>query len=47
MAHLSNDPTTKDKLQSIVQGFDDFDAEMRRGTRVCIRTRVFPQFNAN
>eukprot|EP01033_Poteriospumella_lacustris_P003156 gene3156-2322_t len=34
MAHLSNDPTTKDKLQSIVQGFDDFDAEMRRGTRL-------------
>jgi len=27
-------PTTKDKLASIVQGFDDFDSEMKVGTRV-------------
>lgn len=27
-------PSTKDKLSSIVQGFDDFDTEMKRGTRV-------------
>lgn len=30
----SRAPSTKDKLSSIVQGFDDFDTEMRRGTRV-------------
>jgi hypothetical protein len=34
MAHLSKEPTTKDKLATIVQGFDDFDTEMKRGTRV-------------
>lgn len=34
MAHLDHEPTTKDKLSSIVQGFDDFDTEMRRGTRL-------------
>lgn len=26
-------PSTKDKLSTIVQGFDDFDLEMKRGTR--------------
>lgn len=34
MAHLAKEPNTKEKLNSIVQGFDDFDTEMRRGTRV-------------
>ena len=34
MAHLSKEPTTKEKLATIVQGFDDFDHEMKRGTRV-------------
>jgi hypothetical protein len=34
MSHLSNEPSTKDKLATIVQGFDDFDSEMKRGTRV-------------
>lgn len=33
MAHLSNEPTTKEKLATIVHGFDDFDTEMRKGTR--------------
>lgn len=34
MAHLEKDPSTKEKLASIVQGFDEFDIEMKRGTRV-------------
>lgn len=34
MAHLSKEPTTKEKLQTIVSGFDDFDTEMKKGTRV-------------
>jgi hypothetical protein len=29
-------PTTKEKLATIVQGFDEFDLEMKRGTRVSI-----------
>lgn len=27
-------PSTKQRLAAIVQGFDDFDAEMKTGTRV-------------
>jgi hypothetical protein len=27
-------PATKDRLISIVQGFDDFDSEMKSGTRI-------------
>ncbi len=34
MAHLEKEPNTKEKLASIVQGFDEFDIEMKRGTRV-------------
>lgn len=34
MAHLTNEPTTKEKLASIVSGFDEFDIEMKRGTRL-------------
>lgn len=34
MAHLAREPTTKEKLHTIVQGFDDFDTEMRKGTRL-------------
>lgn len=34
MAHLSKEPNTKEKLASIVEGFDTFDVEMKRGTRV-------------
>ena len=29
-------PATKERLSSIVQGFDDFDSEMKSGTRVSI-----------
>ena len=29
-------PSTKEKLAAIVNGFDDFDSEMKIGTRVCI-----------
>jgi hypothetical protein len=29
-----NNPTTKEKLASIVNGFEDFDTEMKIGTRV-------------
>ena len=28
-------PSTKQKLAAIVNGFDDFDSEMKSGTRVC------------
>lgn len=31
---LEKGPSTKDRLASIVQGFDDFDTEMKTGTRV-------------
>lgn len=27
-------PSTKEKLATIVHGFDEFDTEMKRGTRV-------------
>eukprot|EP01031_Cornospumella_fuschlensis_P041753 gene41753-50959_t len=33
-SNSSRGPSTKDKLSSIVQGFDDFDTEMKRGTRL-------------
>ena len=36
MSNLLKAPTTKDKLASIVQGFDEFDSEMKVGTRVTI-----------
>ena len=29
-------PSTKEKLAAIVNGFDDFDSEMKIGTRVCM-----------
>lgn len=34
MATIAKGPSTKDKLNTIVSGFDDFDSEMKRGTRV-------------
>lgn len=34
-------PTTKQKLSSIVQGFDEFDVEMKRGTRVSYPSHEF------
>uniref|UniRef100_A0A7S3M234 SF-assemblin n=1 Tax=Spumella elongata TaxID=89044 RepID=A0A7S3M234_9STRA len=33
MAEIPRGPTTKEKLASIVHGFDEFDTEMKRGTR--------------
>jgi hypothetical protein len=44
MADLPKVPTTKEKLAGIVSGFDEFDSEMKIGTRVndCItRCTVF------
>jgi hypothetical protein len=34
MADIPRGPTTKEKLATIVSGFDEFDTEMKRGTRV-------------
>ena len=34
MAEIPRGPTTKEKLATIVSGFDEFDTEMKRGTRV-------------
>ena len=34
MNDLPRAPTTKEKLATIVSGFDEFDTEMKRGTRV-------------
>lgn len=34
MSTIPKGPSTKDKLATIVKGFDDFDSEMRKGTRV-------------
>lgn len=31
---MEKGPATKERLSSIVQGFDDFDSEMKSGTRV-------------
>lgn len=40
MSQFTPEPTTKDKLNSIVQGFDDFDLEMRKGTRVSFNNNI-------
>ncbi len=37
MAEIPRGPTTKEKLASIVHGFDEFDTEMKRGTRVSVQ----------
>lgn len=34
MTEIQRGPTTKEKLATIVSGFDEFDTEMKRGTRV-------------
>lgn len=39
MATIPKGPSTKDKLATIVSGFDEFDLEMKRGTRVSICLR--------
>ena len=39
MAEIPRGPTTKEKLASIVHGFDEFDTEMKRGTRVSLNIR--------
>jgi hypothetical protein len=36
MADLPKVPTTKEKLAGIVSGFDEFDSEMKIGTRVSV-----------
>jgi hypothetical protein len=33
-------PSTKERLASIVQGFDAFDSEMKTGTRVRIHSKL-------
>ncbi len=39
-------PSTKDRLSSIVQGFESFDSEMKIGTRVSIIYSIlYYQFN--
>lgn len=34
MSEVPRPPSTKEKLATIVHGFDEFDTEMKRGTRV-------------
>lgn len=34
MSVIEKGPSTKEKLSSIVHGFDEFDLEMKKGTRV-------------
>ena len=34
MSVVEKGPSTKEKLSSIVHGFDEFDLEMKKGTRV-------------
>lgn len=41
MAEIPRGPTTKEKLASIVHGFDEFDTEMKRGTRVSLQWKVY------
>lgn len=36
MSVVEKGPSTKDKLSSIVHGFDEFDLEMKKGTRVIL-----------
>ncbi len=41
MSKNENGPTTKERLASIVAGFDSFDSEMKIGTRVRNLTFIF------